>query len=90
MILVKFWMIFRLMMNQTLICLVLLMVKTKKNEKEKENDEEIFFNDVKMESYGTKDDLETQIDVNPDYLMSFDLNNVGNIDIGIIVTLIIF
>jgi len=59
------------------------MVKKKKNEKKKENDEENFFNDVEMESYNTKDDLETQIDVNPDYLMSFDLNNVGNIDIGI-------
>jgi len=59
------------------------MVKTKKNEKEEENDEEIFFNNIEMKSYDTEDDLKTQIDVNPDYFMSFDLNNVGNIDIGI-------
>jgi len=36
-----------------------------------------------MESHGTGDDLETQINVNPDYLMSFELNNVDNIDIDI-------
>jgi len=36
-----------------------------------------------MKSHGIRDDLKTQIDVNPDYLMSFELNNVDNIDIGI-------
>jgi hypothetical protein len=36
-----------------------------------------------MKSHGIRDDLRTQIDVNPDYLMSFELNNVDNIDIGI-------
>jgi hypothetical protein len=36
-----------------------------------------------MKSHDIRDDLRTQIDVNPDYLMSFELNNVDNIDIGI-------
>jgi hypothetical protein len=36
-----------------------------------------------MKSHGIRDDLRTQIDVNPDYLMSFELNNVDNINIGI-------
>jgi hypothetical protein len=36
-----------------------------------------------MKSHDIRDDLRTQIDVNPDYLMSFELNNIDNIDIGI-------
>jgi len=39
-------------------------------------------NDFEMESYGTKDDLEIQIDDNLENSRSFDFNNIDNIDVG--------
>jgi hypothetical protein len=41
-----------------LICLVWLTLQHKKKSEKKENDKEIFFNDTKMKSYNTRDDLE--------------------------------
>ena len=68
---------------KTLICLVLLTVQhEEKNDNEDESDEEEIPNDAEMESHGTEDDLEIQIDDNLESSRSFELNNIDNIDVG--------
>ena len=54
----------------------------RKNGKEDESDKEEIPNDAKMESHGTEDDLEIQIDDNLENSMSFELNNIDNIGVG--------
>jgi len=64
------------MIHQTLICLVSLTSTRRKNGKEDESDEEKIPNDTEMESHGTGDDLEIQIDDNLENSRSFELNNI--------------
>ena len=54
----------------------------RKNGKKDESDEEEIPNDVEMESHGTEDDLEIQIDDNLENSRSFELNNIDNIGVG--------
>jgi len=54
----------------------------RKNSKEDESDKEEIHNDAEMESHGTEDDLEIQIDNNLENLRSFELNNIDNIGVS--------
>jgi hypothetical protein len=54
----------------------------RKNGKKDESDEEEIPNDAEMESHGTEDDLEIQIDDNLENSRSFELNNIDNIGVG--------
>jgi hypothetical protein len=54
----------------------------RKNGKEDESDEEEIPNDVEMESHGTEDDLEIQIDENLENSRIFELNNIDNVGVG--------
>ena len=54
----------------------------RKNDQEDESDEEEIPNDAEMESHGTGDDLEIQIDDNLENSRSFELKNIDNIDVG--------
>jgi len=53
----------------------------RKNGKKDESDEEEISYDAEMESHGTEDDLEIQIDENLEN-SSFELNNIDNIGVG--------
>jgi hypothetical protein len=61
---------------------VIYSATRRKNGKEDESDEEEIPNDVEMESQGTEDDLEIQIDDNLENSRSFELNNSDNIGVG--------
>ena len=54
----------------------------RKNGKKDESDEEKISNGAEMESHGTEDDLEIQIDDNLENSRSFELNNIDNIGVG--------
>ena len=54
----------------------------RKNDQEDESDEEEIPNDVEMESHGTEDDLEIQIDENLENSRIFELNNIDNVGVG--------
>ena len=54
----------------------------RKNGKKDESDEEEIPNDVEMESHGTEDDLEIQIDENLENSRIFELNNIDNVGVG--------
>ena len=57
-------------------------VTQRKNGKKDESDAKEIPNDVEMESHGTWDDLEIQIDDNLENSRSFELKNIDNIDVG--------
>jgi hypothetical protein len=57
-------------------------VTQRKNGKKDESDAKEIPNDAEMESHGTGDDLEIQIDDNLENSRSFELKNIDNIDVG--------
>jgi hypothetical protein len=57
-------------------------VTQRKNGKKDESDAKEIPNDAEMESHGTGDDLEIQIDDNLKNSRSFELKNIDNIDVG--------
>jgi len=54
----------------------------RKNVKKDESEKKKNSSDSYIESHGTRDDFEIQIDVNPENSKSFELKNIDNVSVG--------